>query len=187
MWIWYETCVTAGGGRPPDSSLHPNPEPWEEEEEKQEVKKNKLRSSNLSVFVDSGVQEKRSGSVSHHHPWPWKPGSVHRFTVQLCGAQRLVVVGLQSQFEVGTKQLLIERREVCSDNVGINCSECWQLLCVTTAQWTQRWHLTSELRRGGEERRREERRGGEERRRGEKWREERRLTFYTHIQLYICY
>ncbi|XP_045889139.1 phospholipid-transporting ATPase VD-like [Micropterus dolomieu] len=43
------------------------------------------------------------------------------FTARLCEARgrRLVTVRLQSQFEVGTKQLLIERREVRPNDVGV--------------------------------------------------------------------
>ena len=70
---------------------------------------------------------------------------------RLCGAcRRRSVVGPRCHFQVGTEQLLVKRREVRPDHVGVNASERRQFLWVPTAQWTQRWHFTSELRTGSD-------------------------------------
>ncbi len=105
----------------------------EEEVEEEEVSEEFKPLCFYGLSCPGEVQQQRGSSSGPL--WPLKPD---RFTSIWQPVDILVVVGLQSQVEVCTKQLLIEGREVSPNDVGVNCSERRQLLRVPTAQRTQR-------------------------------------------------
>lgn len=78
--------------------------------------------------VCSGLLDSAAAGVS-----VWSSAAADRGRIARQGP-RLVSSSLQSQFHVGTEQLLIKRREVGPHDVGVNSSECRQLLRVSAAQ-----------------------------------------------------
>lgn len=133
-----------------EDHLTPHSEPREDEVKKHKLKRRRVQNS---LFVQSQFSRRSAAAIS---PTVSVNGSMSRCPVlRGCSNQapwcgRHLVIRLQGQFEVCTKQLLIKWREVRLNGVGVNSSERWQFLCVTIAQRTQRWHLTSKLWTGRE-------------------------------------